>query len=45
MCGFNFGNPGTTLGLGKNEGMEIYKEAWGCFFSLPSARQLWLCSF
>ena len=37
-CDFNLGNPGTTLGLGKDKGMEIFKEAWGCLCSLPSAR-------
>lgn len=42
---FDFGNPGKALGLGKDKGMEILSEAWGCFLSAPSARFLWLSHF
>lgn len=33
------------MGLGKDEGMEIFSEAWGCLRSVPSARILWLPHF
>ena len=44
-CRFDIGSLGTALGLGKDKGMEIFSEAWGCLRSVSSARGLWLSHF
>ena len=40
-----YGSLGSAMGLGKDEGMEGFSEAWGCLCSVPSARILWLPHF
>ena len=42
---FDIGNLGTTLGLGKDKGVEIFSEEWGCLRSAPSAGLLRLPHF
>ena len=34
---FDSGSLGTALGLGKDKGVEIFSEEWGCLRSAPSA--------
>ena len=42
---FDIGGLGTTLGLGKDKGVEIFSEEWGCLRSAPSAGLLRLPHF
>ena len=37
---FDLRNPGQPLGLGKDQGMEVLSEAWGCLPSVPASRRL-----
>ena len=42
---FDIGSLGTALGLGKDKGVEIFSEEWGCLRSAPSAGILRLPHF
>ena len=42
---FDIGSLGTALGLGKDKGVEIFSEEWGCLRSAPSAGLLRLPHF
>jgi len=42
---FDIGSLGTALGLGKDKGVEIFSEEWGCLRSAPSAGLLRLPRF
>ena len=42
-CIHHIRNPWDTLGLGEDQGVEVFQKAWRCFLFAPTSRKLWLC--
>lgn len=42
-CIHHIRNPWDTLGLGEDQGVEVFQKAWRCFLSAPTSRKLWRC--